>query len=754
MMRGPVVLLRAVALAVCLCAVVVGIALFACGCRRGATRGEESRRGSPSTAPRPAKWTATSDYSRYVTHLQTLPMSALVKEIGTVGGLWQAVAATEEALARGGIGTTDLETVYVAAHSPAASFVAIPPETLWLALDARRPEGSGRLTVAQLAKMLADFGWRFRPDAPPGQQMMRALRELVTEARRDPSSPLSDLGLFLDASARIKQPAVDLGSAEADPDKIQLNLLDLQLFAAAFDRSVQFASPAKAPPTPALSALELFAPARAYAAELPTNPCSQMRDEWLGKMGSEAFGVEVRQERRVLIKKFFSAEDAKGISQALGALSIALRLQKLVAIYADTEVAVTASNTTVHKPNETTPDKYVLFTARAGVSEKDWADYEAQMGARVASAVWDCLKTLGVPSRTDLAALADEAQNWQVQWEIRPVDSPHVEIKRGGTHPADDENVFDFPGLMQNKLVRKSPSSAEAELRVVIKPEKKADHDSGIETAATVKICALVKTAARPPVSTFVTGAKLGMGLAQALVDLGAGWIQTMAPPASCAPLEVTYHVAADLEVSFRSKIGVTYVGMGGRLKGRGTFATQFKTRLAMDPATRNLIGSGQLAYYLVDYSQVLGLDKAGKCTISATGTTHGSPVTVRATRFTVPHGPGSKPDIELEIDLGYPTEDYVTRCNPAYLQPKKEPNMHWWDNGFYGSHLGEFRGKRTFLVTFDQSTTVDATPTLAGIIKKEWKRTINPAVGSQPGVQTIVYDEDTTITVVLVPRK
>jgi hypothetical protein len=220
-------------------------------------------------------------------------------------------------------------------------------------------------------------------------------------------------------------------------------------------------------------------------------------------------------------------------------------VQKLVALYGKAEVAVTASNNTVHKPSERDWGKYVLFTARAGVSA---AELEALQKA-FADTAWDqqltgmrdCMGVLGPGLPATLETLAKEAENWQVQWQLRPQNSPHVQIKLGGTHPADDENVFDFPGQMQSKLERVSPSSAETELRLAILPERERDHPGALRSAP-VEVCALVETAGRPSIGLLVDAAGGGLGLASSLVDLMAGWGQTMLPPSSCTTLEVTYH--------------------------------------------------------------------------------------------------------------------------------------------------------------------------------------------------------------------
>ena len=91
------------------------------------------------------------------------PWTALAERITTAGDLDQAIAATREALARGGVPTVDGDQTLVDAIGPAAGFFASPVETIHLALEARHRRSAGRMTAAELGQMLQSFGWPFRP---------------------------------------------------------------------------------------------------------------------------------------------------------------------------------------------------------------------------------------------------------------------------------------------------------------------------------------------------------------------------------------------------------------------------------------------------------------------------------------------------------------------------------------------------------------------------------------------------------------
>ena len=110
--------------------------------------------------------------------------SELVGQLTDAKDLDEAVAATREILARGGIATRDGERELVAAHPPAASFSVSPPQVEHMAMEARARGVRARLEVAEFAHMLASFGWAF-PNARSNGEAARPTPDIEDRYTRE-----------------------------------------------------------------------------------------------------------------------------------------------------------------------------------------------------------------------------------------------------------------------------------------------------------------------------------------------------------------------------------------------------------------------------------------------------------------------------------------------------------------------------------------------------------------------------------------
>jgi len=140
-----------------------------------------------------------------------------------------------------------------------------------------------------------------------------------------------------------------------------------------------------------------------------------------------------------------------------------------------------------------------------------------------------------------------------------------------------DENGRPLPGAgrLEKPLARNGDYSATADFLVNILPETKANHESGGPlTTSPVTVRASLKTSGMPSLSTFVNGAKGGLGLVDAIVELAAGWFQAMVTPKSYATVEVEYE-GAEFELDFESKVHVELDGwvLDGSVTARGVRA-------------------------------------------------------------------------------------------------------------------------------------------------------------------------------------
>ncbi len=473
-------------------------------------------------------------------------LAARLAEEITTGTVVDAVEGVRQVLARGGVATGDLTETLVAAEEPAPGTVSLPLESLVLGLEARHRETLFRMTAAELGQMLADFGWPFSTESTSGEQIVALLGVWVQGAQQLPDDPVSFGPLFLQQMANRQDPPVDLAAGDAAPEDVHFSLLELDVFTALLDRLT--IRPEAGPEARAAAAFD---------------PCSDVKKAISGvasPFGGQVYGLITSQAGPAYVEEGLqaagvSAETAGDFGTALGALSIAAKIWKLIAFYANEQVEVTSSNDTVHKPL-VDGSKYVLFTARAGVSEEDWQEYQdklgGELGAEIASAMKHCLNEYGLSTFADLGEIAEDAENWSVSWRLLPHSPPAADIRLAGTTPKDNENVFDVPGDLQNKLERTSPYSAETDLRVTILTEDEQDHPPGADvevcssaapcrtTDATV--CANVEAAQPPSLGTFFSATQGLLGLFDAIAELAAGWLQAIATPQSCYTLHVQYH--------------------------------------------------------------------------------------------------------------------------------------------------------------------------------------------------------------------
>ncbi|MFL5402483.1 MAG: hypothetical protein ACJ8BF_06660 [Gemmatimonadales bacterium] len=514
-------------------------------------------------------------------------VSGLAGDLTRAKDFKSAVQATQTALARGGIAVAQGDQIVVSSVGPAASVSFSPGEAYSMALEARHRATSGRMTLGKLGDMLYDLGWPFEGGPLPGEQLAQFLKVWVTEARKDPKNPHNFTPLFLADMAQAQVPAVDLAKGEYSPEELRLTLLELHLIAAAFDRAL---GPKEKP----LSLPRWIVPSVAYA---QGDPCSRWKDRMskaygdLTKGTTELASVALNEA----VEKLWEAggEYGKKFGDALSALSIAAKLWKLAELYSYNEfTVVVASNNPMHKPLKGQENKEAAFTARAGLNEKDWEEYQKMLIAGDFMRVQrDCLAELGFPKIPDQGDVAKDSKKWRVEWRLLP--HPEVE-KHAYIDVGREKNPEMLPeaggmrGQLQMNLTKSQDNehSSTATLAVDILPEK-YEH-KGIEKKTEVTAEATLETSDPPALSTLVSAFKGGkgvglavgagelvpigaiLGITSALVEVCAGWFQEMAEPKAYATLTVTYHEpgvklhivdANKVKLDFRGKNRLWIVG-------------------------------------------------------------------------------------------------------------------------------------------------------------------------------------------------
>lgn len=473
----------------------------------------------------------------------------------------EVVTATQKALTLSGVPIADVDEVYTPATIPGGSSFVSPGAAFNMAMEQHNRTTSGRLTVTELGQMLKDFGWPFLADSTPGQQLMLFFGVWVTEAQKVPTQPESFVPLFLYEAAKQQVPPVNLASGTGDPDLMRLTLLELELITAAFDRaSVETTSPLSLNGSRAVMA---------EAADIVTDPCTQMKASF-GKLGGGAMGFNWEQTGgevlgKALAKGGLGEADVTGIGNALSAIGTAARIWKLVQIYTTSEVTLAiAGGDQVHKAWDGSR-QLKEFTATAGIPAQDWQDYQKNLvnrgaGGKIEQVYKDCMQTFGFPTIADLGDIAASIDSWKIAWEWSgagvcngiggdyPVCHAYFSQDVNPPLPSGPWVSWNALGGGYKELMTKIPgtASAQAVLKLDINEEHSGDHANGAEKKTTVVVEAAAKTAEMPSLSTLVNAAKGGLGLLDSLVELGAGWLQTMFPPSSTIALTVTYHVPND----------------------------------------------------------------------------------------------------------------------------------------------------------------------------------------------------------------
>ena len=463
-----------------------------------------------------------------------------------------AAGATRLALAAGGIAQDDGGVLQQTALAPLAGWATDASLVFNLAAEARDRSVSGRLTVDDLARMLADFGFPFQGSGTPGEQLLAFLRTWLADARAAPGDPAGFVPLLIAEFTARQQPPVDLGDPTTRPGDVRLTLLETELLLAAFDRLFE---PAAAP-----SGVRLRE--QTQNTTVPDGVCAALKKA-LGAVGGKA--VEDRMKWAAgkisdgalaalgLSEKEIAAFSTYG--KVLKAIGPAVKVVKMAQIYASGQVALKVEGPNpVRKPAYNGPRLLVPVLATAGVPDQDWADYQRNNGSQAYQDVKSCLGVLGLPQPLDLKDIASKVDSWRLAWDLVSGSPQHALIPS-------DVNTFNASSAghpFGMKLVRSGPVAAEARLQVDINREHAlATLMQGPLLTTKVRVQGKVFTAEPPSAALLLQITNL-LGTIGALVDLGTGWIQTLMPPTTTTVIEVQYH---DLPLSLQASLAldITY---------------------------------------------------------------------------------------------------------------------------------------------------------------------------------------------------
>jgi hypothetical protein len=407
--------------------------------------------------------------------------------------------------------------------------------------------------------------WRqVGPDYHSGERLLQLLDTWVREAAKRPDDPESFTPLFLAEMARLQQAPFDLlGSAYMRPsrgsdlpvdlrggprsDDYRLTLLEMQLFLAAFQRGhpapATAARPAPLPSRFATAVADVLVPPAHAQASL--SMCDDVKKILGGDSEGEASatGWAVNEAGSTAYNALGEAFGIDG--DLLSGLGTASKILRVVMQFANTEARVEPGQGPVHKPaSESSAGhgvRHAWFTASAGVDPKDLKDYEKSLqeqAARTDEIINRCMGALELPSLQSLGEIADAADSWRVQWEIRPLFPKHL-----GISMRDPDNAFvnrNSP-LREMQLQRASPAHAEARLKAEVQPEQARRGE--VALAHHTVVAKVVDTGA-PGFGEMVNAVKgiFGLGMKDIVVDLAAGWMKHILVPRAAAVQAIEYH--------------------------------------------------------------------------------------------------------------------------------------------------------------------------------------------------------------------
>lgn len=415
--------------------------------------------------------------------------------------------------------------------------------------DAARMETQDHATEQR--NMEERIARRIGPDHEAGDQFMRMLELWVRKAAEAPDDPRSFTPLFLAEMARLQGPPVDLaGPRHVSPvlgedaqvprrgtprsTQLRLTLLEMELIVAAFHRDGGDGVAASAPPDAAwLGGLAGLVVPTAHASGTPCSDIKKAMGPDLGEVHGTLLSEATGKLLDEAFKSGFGEAGADALGNAMAATAIVGKIIKLAAFYANEQVTVTASPKGVHKPLSGT--HLVTYTATAGVSPEDLEAYE-RLSSKIGKAdqaLRDCMGWVGLPALTTISEVANDAENWLVDWRLVEGAPPHAWFSLRN-------NDFYLKGVRRaTKLRRVSPSSAQADFVVDILPEAKHEGD---RMRAYVVARADVDAAGMPSLGTLISAGKGGLGLADSLVEIASGWVMVMFMPKAYAAVEVEYH--------------------------------------------------------------------------------------------------------------------------------------------------------------------------------------------------------------------
>jgi hypothetical protein len=492
----------------------------------------------------------------------------LAKQIAT-GSAATAARATARAFSLGGIPTTRRAFRSWKRTLPPPSHLRSSRALNALLASAAQADDAG-VPVTEIARFLRRSGAR----SVSGRRLVQWLHRSVRIAQKRRTHRLSFTPLFVAEMVKRRTPRLNLLRRPPDARHLRLTGIELRLLVAFLERTTRVAGGGRGGAGRAT--------AEAGVAQEPGQPCSA----FLRSLGATVpvLGPLPEDVLNILVGKFgekwtkatwdfyfrrdfgrkLSPDETARLDKAFSALQALVRLDEVRDLHEFANVTVDHRGPTErHKPAdgafEPVRDQWG-FVARVGPTDEQWRQYLENMGGEFEARYWeafsDCANVLGIPTPSPAALLAPQMGGWDVRWTVSedppspkaPLVSHMVVTAERGSGPFDNP-PFPPPGSSAPTGALQWPLSLNAgggssDLRVNLLTEPSAAHASGRpERHGRVTVRAQVYTVANPPWRSLAQVAIENIGgLPSALIDVGADFLKTFAPPEGSDNVTVTWH--------------------------------------------------------------------------------------------------------------------------------------------------------------------------------------------------------------------
>lgn len=453
--------------------------------------------------------------------------SAMAAAILDASDFNAAYAAVLDALAEGGIATGYNGTVTHDAVAPATTMTMWPINAIDLTLEASSRKTMYTQSLAEFATMLGDYGFPYPDGVAPSAFWVKFLADWYNEAAKDPEAKDSFAVLFIAAMNNQQIPRANIATGTENPSLIRLSVLEMDLLTAAFERSITIAN------VEALRDRKLR--------QQSQTPCADLVQSLgvVGQAGNVVAQELTGQGIEAALKSWFSEGTSAAAGTVISALGIAAKINKVVQQMRHGYIKVALDGpTTVRKPLKSQSEKPASLTATAGVDAEALAQAEAESGGTENSEqlvkARDCMSALGIPTPADIREVANDANNWRVQFSIIQGGGSQVLWKRG--------EQWDIVSRYEKKLVRASESTAKATANFDIL-QQATDATVGKERERKAVFKVKLHRGSAPDLGTAWGAGKAGfagagantvaaaLGISDVLVDIVGKWILESASP-------------------------------------------------------------------------------------------------------------------------------------------------------------------------------------------------------------------------------